>query len=100
MSELGEAFATTIQEINYQVKKKLYDNSLKCKSRVDLSRRDYNFEVGDLVLAHFRKEIFPKGKYNKLNFKKIGLCRVLKIFLSSAYDLNYHLELEFHKYSM
>ena len=45
------------------------------------------FEVGDLVLAHLRKEIFPKREYNKLKFKKIGPCRVLRKFSANAYEI-------------
>lgn len=43
--------------------------------------------MGDLVLAHFQKEGFPKGKYNKLKMKKIGPCRILKRFSANAYEI-------------
>ena len=46
-----------------------------------------NFEVGDLLLAHLRKERFPKREYNKLKFKKIGPCRVVRKFVASAYEI-------------
>ena len=46
-----------------------------------------NFEVGDLVLAHLRKERFLKREYNKLKFKKIGPCRVLRKFSANAYEI-------------
>ena len=45
------------------------------------------FEVEDLVLAHLRKERFPKREYNKLKFKKIGPCRVLRKFSANAYEI-------------
>jgi len=52
-----------------------------------MRRREVNFEVGDLVLAHLKKERFPKWEYNKLKFKKIAPCRVLRKFSANAYEI-------------
>ena len=40
-----------------------------------------------MVLAHLRKERFPRGTYNNFNMKKIGTCRVLKKFRENAYEI-------------
>ena len=68
----GEEFASEIQAIHEQVKQQLQGSDIKYKRRAYLSRKEVHFELGDLVLAHLRKERFPKKQYNKLKFKKIG----------------------------
>ena len=52
-----------------------------------MSRKQVHFEVGDLVLAHLRKERFPKKQYNKLKFKKIGPCKILRNVSANAYEI-------------
>lgn len=76
-----------MQAIHEQVKQQLQDINIKYKNIANLKRREVNFEVGDLVLAHLRREIFPKMEYNKLKLKKIGPCRILRKFYANAYEI-------------
>jgi hypothetical protein len=43
--------------------------------------------VGYFFLAHLRREIFPRGTYNKLKMKKIGPCKIIRKFEENAYAI-------------
>ena len=38
-------------------------------------------------MAHLRKERFPNKQYNKLKFKKIGPCKILRNFSTNSYEI-------------
>ena len=76
-----------MNDLHKQVKMKLQDNSQKYNQWADLKWWEVQFNVGDEVLTHLHKEHFPRGAYNKLKYKKIGPCKILRNFSANAYEL-------------
>jgi hypothetical protein len=55
-SASAEEFAEAMKELHGQVKQRLLDSSHEYKRRADQRKRQLQFEVGELVLAHLRKK--------------------------------------------
>lgn len=87
ISANGETFANAIQEIHDQVKTHLQQSAKRYKAHANKKKRDVQFDVGDLVWVHLKKERLPKGRYTKLMQRKIGPCQILKKCGSNSYEL-------------
>ena len=61
-----EDFSQSMREVHESVNETLTENANKLKKKVDASKREVWFQIGDLVMVHLNKKIFPKGIPHKL----------------------------------
>ncbi|XP_059076725.1 uncharacterized protein LOC131875989 [Cryptomeria japonica] len=87
-SALAEDFAKVMKDVHDQVRNRLHHTTEKYKAPIDKKRRDLQFQVGDLVMVHLKKERFPKEKYTKLMMKKLGPCKILKKCGNNAHQVD------------
>jgi hypothetical protein len=86
-SASAENFAEAMKELHSRVKERLQSSSQEYKRREDPNRQELQFEVGDLILTHIRKERFPRGTYNKMKMKMTGPCKVIRKFGENTYEI-------------
>ena len=76
----GEEFSDFMKSLHKEVKLRLEKSNQKYKENVDQSMRHHDFQVGDEVMVHLKKGIFPIGTCSKLKMKKFKPCKILRKF--------------------
>ena len=59
------------------MKRTIIEATQKLKTKVDMSRKDIQFEVGEYVMVHLNKSRLQKGVPTKLQMMRVGPCKVL-----------------------
>lgn len=80
--------AAEISATHNEVRAQLEASNAKYKAAADLHRREKVFDEGDLVMAHFNKNRFPPGSYNKLQPRKFGPFLIKHKVNDNAYVLD------------
>lgn len=83
-AELADFVVHTHQE----VKHRLESANAAYKQAADLHRREQIFNIGDLVMAHLRKNRLPPGACPKLHDRRIGPFRITHRINDNAYVLD------------
>lgn len=87
-SGTSDDMAHSMKEVHEQVRQALQDTSQKVKARVDATKRDVQFAIGDYVMVHLNKEWLQKGVPSKLQMRRIGPCKILAKYGSNAYKVD------------
>jgi hypothetical protein len=80
-------FVDNMHELHKHVKNKLHTNNDNYNLRTYQHRRHKVIQEGELVMAHLSKDEFPRAIYNKLKYKKIGPCQIMKEIFDNSYQL-------------
>nr|GEX16283.1 RNA-directed DNA polymerase [Tanacetum cinerariifolium] len=87
ISSEGEVRSAQIKELHAQVRDTILKHTGKYQARANKHRKQVVYNEGDLVWIHLRKEMFPAGRYGKLQARADGPFRVLKRINDNAYKI-------------
>ncbi|XP_059068514.1 uncharacterized protein LOC131859019 [Cryptomeria japonica] len=76
-----------MKDIHDRVRETLQKNTKKYKEKANEKKRDVQYKVGDLVMAHLKKERLTNEQPTKLLMKKIGPSRIVHKFGPNAYEI-------------
>lgn len=92
-SGYAEDFAQSMKEVHETVRKTLLDNTEKLKQKLDASKREVQFQAGDLVMVHLNKQRLQEGVPHKLQMKRLGPCQILAKYGNNAYKVDLPVDL-------
>ena len=85
---MEEKRAKEIQELHTRVREKIKKSNEQAKQRANKHRKDAQFQPGDLVWIHLRKERFPSKRKSKLMPRSDGPFEVIEKIGPNAYKID------------
>ena len=82
-----EVRAKEIKKLHKEVRLKIEKNNAKYVEQANRRRKYVEFEVGELVWVHLRKDRFPPGKFGKLKPRVDGPFKIIEKIGENAYKL-------------
>ena len=82
-----EVRAKEIKKLHEEVRLKIEKQNAKYVEQANRRRKYVEFEVGDLVWVHLRKDRFPPGKFGKLKPRVDGPFKIIEKIGENAYKL-------------
>ena len=83
----AEVRAKEIKKLHEEVRLKIEKNNAKYVEQPNRRRKYVEFEVGELVWVHLRKDRFPPGKFGKLKPRVDGPFKIIEKIGENAYKL-------------
>ena len=83
----AEVRAKEIKKLHEEVRLKIEKNNAKYVEQANRRRKYVEFEVGELVWVHLRKDRFPPGKFGKLKPRVDGPFKIIEKIGENAYKL-------------
>lgn len=80
--------AREIQNVQYEVKKKLEETNVKYKTTAHKHRHCKIFKEGNLITVFLCREHYQAGTYNKLRSRKYGPYKILKKINGSVFVID------------
>ena len=100
----GQKKAEMVKKLHESVWQHIENKNEQYETKVNKGRRQVNFELGDWVCEHMKKERFPARRRSKLHPRRDGPFQVLVRINDNAYKLDllgeYHISATFKAFDL